>query len=214
MYYSPAPFGFKELSNSSIAYSEPFSFGSAAIGAMDYGFKLYRETKILAAISYQYNEIIYAGISISLNNISIERYGRDQSIYLDLGTLIVITRDIKWGACLHNLNRATFGTSAGQIPIRFNSGFSFDPLSNLTINIAFEKDLDYEASVQLGIDYNILEYISLRTGFSSEPDKFSAGVGIFYSLFNLDYAFFSHPVLGLTHQAGFLIRFKEIISSR
>ena len=45
LYYSPAPFGLNELANGYIAYTEPLGFGSAGIGAMTYGFDLYRESK-------------------------------------------------------------------------------------------------------------------------------------------------------------------------
>jgi hypothetical protein len=47
LYYSPSPFGLKELANGYIAYSEPLGFGSAGIGAMSYGFDLYRESRLL-----------------------------------------------------------------------------------------------------------------------------------------------------------------------
>src|SRR5664279_2159419 len=41
LYYSPAPFGLKELANGYIAYTEPLGFGSVGIGAMTYGCLLY-----------------------------------------------------------------------------------------------------------------------------------------------------------------------------
>lgn len=58
------------------------------------------------------------------------------------------------------------------------------------------------------INYDIVEYFSVRTGFSNEPSSFTAGIGINYTLFSLDYAVFTHPDLGLTHQAGIIISFK------
>jgi hypothetical protein len=54
IYYSPAPFGFSELANGYISYHEPFDFGSVGIGAMTYGFDLYRENKISVGFSYNY----------------------------------------------------------------------------------------------------------------------------------------------------------------
>src|SRR3970282_2926052 len=71
IYYSPAPFGFTELANGFIAYNEPFSFGSVAIGAMTYGFDLYRETKFIAGFSYNYDEKFFGGVAVNIHNVSI-----------------------------------------------------------------------------------------------------------------------------------------------
>jgi hypothetical protein len=207
IYYSPAPFGFYELSSSFAAYSEPLSFGSAAFGIMTYGYKLYRETKIVGGFSYQFNESFNAGISITYHMVKIQNYGTDQSLYADLGAIIKITNEINFGVSFYNLNKASFGESEGQIPVVFISGFSYEPISRLCINAALEKDLIFEPSICVGIDFKIIDHLSLRSGLSTMPDNYSAGVGIFYSIFNLDYAFITHPSLGLTHQAGLLIRF-------
>ena len=75
------------------------------------------------------------------------------------------------------------------------------------MNFAVEKDIKYKPSFQFGINYDIIEYLSLRIGFSNEPSKYSAGLGINYSMFSLDYAMFTHNDLGLTHQAGIIISF-------
>lgn len=91
--------------------------------------------------------------------------------------------------------------------MQINSGLSYDIAEELTINLALEKDIKYKASFQFGINYDIIENISLRSGFSNEPSKYSAGIGINYSMFSLDYAMFTHNDLGLTHQAGLIISF-------
>lgn len=207
VFYSPAPFGFKELANGFMAYHEPTSIGSFALGGMTYGFELYRETKILLGYSYNYQNKFFAGAAINFHNISIQNYGSDAAFYLNIGGLAYLTNSIRWGFSIHNLNRATVGNEDDQIPMVFNSGFSVDLINELALNIAAEKDIRYRPSVMVGVDYDIIEYLSLRLGFSNEPSKFSGGVGINYSLFSLDYAVFTHPDLGLTHQAGLILSF-------
>ncbi|MCZ7612634.1 MAG: hypothetical protein M5T52_03585 [Ignavibacteriaceae bacterium] len=82
IYYSPAPFGLTELSNGYIAYNEPFNFGSLSIGGMTYGFELYRESKVVLGYSYNYENILFAGISINYHNYSIQNYGNTGVFYL------------------------------------------------------------------------------------------------------------------------------------
>ena len=207
VYYSPSPFGLTELANGYIAYNEPFSFGSISIGGMSYGFNLYRENKILAGFSYNYLNKFFGGIVLTFHTVSIKNYGNTNAFYLNLGGLIYLSDEIRWGFTIHNLNRATFGNEEDQIPIIFSSGFSIDIINNLSFNAALEKDIVQNASLRFGIEYEIIKYISIRTGFQNEPSLYSAGLGINYSFFNLDYAVFNHPDLGLTHQAGIIISF-------
>ncbi len=209
VYYSPAPFGFTELANGYIAYNEPFSFGAIGAGAMTYGFDLYRETKLIAAFSYNYENNFFGGVAINLHNLSIQNYGNDFSFYLNAGGLAYLTNEIRIGFSVHNLNRASFGNEDDQIPMVLNSGFSYDVLTDLRVNGALEKDIRYPVSFLFGIDYDLLKYLSLRTGFSTEPSKYSAGIGINYSIFSFDYALFNHNDLGLTHQAGVVINFSD-----
>ena len=207
IYYSPAPFGLSELSNGYVAYAEPFTFGTVALGGMTYGFELYRESKITLGYSYNYENKFFAGLAVNYHTFSIQNYGSTSAFYLNLGGLAYITNQLRWGFAITNLNRASIGNEDDQIPIIFSTGFSYDLIKTLIINLAVEKDIRYKPSVQFGLDYNIIEYLALRVGFQNEPARYAAGIGINYSIISLDYAVFTHQDLGLTHQAGLIISF-------
>lgn len=209
IYYSPAPFGLTELANGYVAYNEPTNIGSFAVGGMSYGFELYHEAKITLGYSYNYQNIFFAGIAVNYQNVSIRNYGDDGAFFINAGGLAYITNSLRFGFVIQNLNKATFGKDNNQIPMVFNSGVSYDVLDEMSVNFSIEKDIEYKASLQFGINYDIIDNLSLRTGFSNEPSKYSAGIGINYSIFSLDYAIFTHNDLGLTHQAGVLISFEK-----
>jgi hypothetical protein len=207
IYYSPAPFGFKELANGFLAYQEPFKFGSIGIGAMTYGFDLYRESKVIIGFSHSFRNIFFAGISASYHNVSIKKYGSAGTFYIDLGGIWYLNDFIRWGFSVNNLNHASFAGSDDQIPVIMNTGISTDIMGDFTLNAALEKDIRYNASMKFGFEYSPIRYISVRSGFSNEPSRFTAGIGINYSFIKLDYAVFTHNDLGLTHQAGLIIDF-------
>jgi len=207
VYYSPAPFGLSELANGFVAYHEPTSIGSFAIGGMSYGFDLYRESKFSLGYSYNYLNKFFAGVTINYQTVSIQNYGNDGALFFNIGGLAYVSNILRLGFSIQNINRASFGDDDDQIPMIFNTGFSYDVVDELTLNFAVEKDIKYKASFQFGINYDIIEYLSLRTGFSNEPSKYSAGIGINYSMFSLDYAMYTHNDLGLTHQAGIIMSF-------
>jgi len=207
IYYSPAPFGLTELSNGYVAYNEPFNFGSISIGGMTYGFDLYRESKVVLGYAYNYENILFAGATVNYHTYSIQNYGSTSAFYFNVGGLVYILDELRWGFVVNNLNRASIADIDDQIPMVLSTGFSYDILQNFSLNFALEKDIRFNPSVQLGIEYDIIEYLSLRAGTSNDPSRFTAGVGINYSIFSLDYAFFTHQDLGLTHQAGIILSF-------
>lgn len=214
IYYSPAPFGLSELSNGYLAYIEPSSIGSFSFGAMTYGFELYRESGFLIGYSNKIFNKFFYGISFNLHSVNIKNYGSDFAIYLNLGSLVYLTKDLRFGLFIENLNRASFSEDEEQIPTVIHSGFSYDILKELSINICLEKDIRYKPSFQFGVDYDIIDNLSIRSGFSNNPSNYSAGIGINYSMFNLDYAVSSHNDLGLTHQFGLIINFGSFTSRK
>ena len=137
----------------------------------------------------------------------LEKYGSTGVFYFNFGGLAYITNDIRWGFAINNINRATLANEDDQIPMIFTTGFSYDVINTFTLNLALEKDIRYKPSLKIGINYDIIQYISLRAGIANEPSVFSAGIGINYSIFSLDYALVKHPDLGLTHQAGIILSF-------
>ncbi len=207
IFYSPSPFGLNELANGFAAYHQPTAFGSFALGLMTYGFDLYRENRISFAYSYNHKNIFFGGVVLNTHTLSIANYGNDVTLSFDIGALAYLSDDLKWGFVIKNFSRATFGDEKDQIPVILNSGFCYSLFQNLSLNFSIEKDLAYPESFNAGIEYDIIEYFSIRFGIASATSHYSAGVGINYSFLHLDYSLFTHPDLGFTHQAGVIIHF-------
>jgi len=205
IYYSPSPFGLKELANGYFAYTEPFKFGALSIGGMTYGFELFRENRIVLGFSYKYLKRFYFGLSLNYQTVTIQKYGSSNSLYFSLGALASISKYVRWGFSIQNLNRVSYHNTEDQIPVVIRTGFSYDLIKTLSVNLALEKDIKYDPNYHFGIDYKIAKYISIRTGFSNEPSRYSVGIGIHYSSFNLGYSIFTHQDLGITHQFGVII---------
>ncbi len=210
IFYSPAPFGLKELANGYIAYSEPFDFGSISLGGSTFGFDLFRESKFITSISYKYLDKFFISVAANYHTINIQNYGNASSVYFNLGSLIKITENINWGFSFQNINRASFSSEESQIPIIYRSGLSYVAVDNLfSISASIEKEIDFDSNFSFGLEYTLFEYLTLRTGYSTFPSRLTAGIGINYNYFSLDYAVYTHQELGLTHQAGIILRFEK-----
>lgn len=207
VFYSPSPFGLSELANAYAAYNEPFEFGSIAVGAMSYGYELYRESRITLGFSYRSIDNIYFGTAINYQSVSITNYGSTNTFIIDIGLLAYLTNKLSVGFSYKNITHASLGHSDDEIPVVFNSGISYEVINNCNINIAVEKDIRFPFSPRFGLEYQFINALTIRTGYSKEPDRYSIGVGINISIFKFNYAILSHQQLGMTHQAGLLISF-------
>ena len=208
-FYSPSPFGMNELKNAYAAFNQPMNFGALAIGGMIYGFELYKETKISLGTSYNYKNSFYIGATLNYKNISIQNYGSKNAIIFDIGLLAIITDELHFGFSYRNITRTSLNSGTDDLPVEICSGLSYKIVDKCNLSFAVEKDIRYKASPRFGIDYRIIEYLSLRTGFSKYPNLYSFGIGIHYSVFNFNYALFTHQELGLTHQIGVIITFRK-----
>ena len=218
VFYSPAPFGLKELANGSVNYVEPTKFGVFGLSAKTYGFELYKEITVTATYSNNYKKKIFYGANINYYNLKIQNYGSASTFGVDIGGLAYLTEFLRWGFAAFNLNRPKIGTQDDKLPQVYRTGISIQPRKELNFVLDVEKDTRYTASVKAGIEYSLYDMIDLRAGIGTEPTKFSGGVGLYYSIFEIDYGFYNHQDLGLTHQGTITINFggaknREIIKN-
>lgn len=208
IYYSPSPFGLKELANGYAAYVEPSSIGNLSIGFSTYGFELYKEQKIYAGFAKNFDKKYFLGISFIYQTLKIQNYGSDGTFNFIVGGSVNIIPNLYIGFSAENLLQATYGNSPDQIPVLYNIGAAYN-FKNASIFTSLQKEIGFPVSPKFGIECLPIEFLALRIGTQSNPETFSGGIGIFYSIFNFDYAVNSHPDLGLTHQVGVIIKFEN-----
>ncbi len=206
-FYSPSPFGMSEFATGAISYVESFSFGNLGVSAQTYGFELYRENSFSLSYAKNFLPNFYAGIRIKYNTLSIQNYGNDANVGVDLGFLAHLSDVVKIGFAAVNLNRPTWGEAKDKLPQIFRGGFSYLPLKNILLGFEIEKDLRYPFNLKFGLEYNLLEMFAIRFGYNNSPSKFAGGFGVSYSIFQINYAVSSHLDLGLTHLFGIDFKF-------
>ncbi|MDQ7816838.1 MAG: hypothetical protein RDU14_07395 [Melioribacteraceae bacterium] len=206
-FYSPTLYGLTEVRTGSGSYVEPTRFGSFSCGFILYGFELYKETKIAFGYSYKIADKFSLGFTSIYKNISIRNYGSKGFFSINLGGIADLTKKLKLGFVLENLTRTSVGNESNQFPVVFSSGIGYKAFEALTCFLTIIKELNYNPSFRIGAEYSLLKFIQIRFGTSNEPNLFSGGIGILYEFIQADYAFTSHPDLGLSYQFGIVIRF-------
>jgi len=208
-FYSPAPFGIKELSNGSVSIANTFSSFSGGFSIYTYGFELYRENSFALGIAKKFFNELRIGIRTKLNTLVIKNYGNDYYLGFDLGFLTSLSENLNLGFAIVNLNRPTYGVNKEKVPQIFMGGFAYKPLQNFLLALELEKDFKYPFNFKFGSEYNLLNLLMLRFGYNTEPVKYFSGIGINYKNFSFNYAFHSHNVLGYTHSFGIDLKLSE-----
>lgn len=204
IYYSPSPFGIKEMANAYLAFNQTTDLGSFAVGLLNYGFNLYKENKFFIGYGNNYNGKFYYGFSAYYESIAIKNYGNVNFFNISIGGSYSLSKELFLGFAINDILRnKEYSPNSASV----RSGISYMVLKNSMVHFSIFKQLNFPVSVCSGIEYDIIKYFSLRFGVQNNPDKYSAGAGINYSIFKVDYAVNQHKDLGLTHQLGILINF-------
>ncbi|MBM4161726.1 MAG: hypothetical protein FJ217_11600 [Ignavibacteria bacterium] len=200
VFFVPRQFELAELKTTSVAAAVPLGPATLGVSVEQFGFELYKETNATIAAGRNFGWGLSAGIAINLHRISIDRYGSTGRLTVDFGLLARAQDDLTFGFALKNATAATIGQTRERLPQTFLLGMRYAPWSDFLVTLEAEKDNRYPFILKGGIEQRFFEILSLRIGASSNPDKFSAGIGARYSIIEFAYAGYSHQQLGWTHQ--------------
>lgn len=221
------PYNMSFFKNFFFSAAMPISekYGSVAVSFENFGVEYEGEwmsSEYTAKISHGFNLLKDIHSSLSLGyNLNYYHWSLGESVDgLQLGSAGTLGVDVGLQASLYhrtyagvyvfNLNAPTFGADLQrELPQRIVAGLAYRPVSGLITTLAIEKTIGFDMQVEGGVDYELLEYLSIRLGASTQPNRISAGFGLRYAGFHIDYAFRNHPVLAETHQFGISYIFED-----
>jgi hypothetical protein len=82
-------------------------------------------------------------------------------------------------------------------------------VKEISFSAALKKEIGFNPSLRIGVEYSIIDFLVLRLGVSNEPETYSGGIGVITDFIRADYSLTSHTYLGLTHQFGLIIHFSK-----
>lgn len=180
------------------------SVGSFKAGAGFYrsGDDLFSEQRFNLAVSHQLDRVSL-GVSVDYLQYDISTVGTKGVMVMEFGGLAEITDQIHFAAHIFNLNQAELVSEGNEkIPTVMKAGLSFRPTTDLILSVETEKDLDFDEVFKVGVEYQVVENVFLRTGLNTEPFNGAFGVGFYPSSFQFDYAFTNDTNLGAIHEVS------------
>jgi hypothetical protein len=200
LFLSPRQFGLKELRTISAAGAVPFGGGSAGFLVGQFGFDLYRETEFAVGVGGMIDDGVAIGGGVNILRLSLGGYGSTTIPSYDLGALVEIVNGLRIGFEWKNVTVSKIAETGESLPQVLVTGLCYELGVDSRMTMELEKDIRFPFSLKMGVEHSLLQVLMLRFGMSSNPDKFSCGLGLRAAGFELSYAGYSHPQLGWTHQ--------------
>lgn len=192
-------FGINELNTLAAGLVRPLKPGTLGVSFFRFGGDLLSEQKASVGFSNKIG-LISLGANLSYVQYHIETLGKTSAFVIEFGGLAELTRELRLGAYVFNINQANLGNAAEQpLPVTMKVGLSYLPTDELTINAEVFQQVDAEERVRIGINYQLIEKVAIRTGIETNPVRGSFGVGFQPGRFLIDYAYGNQQVLGDIH---------------
>ncbi len=181
----------------SAGFALPTTSGSFGFAVQYFGFDGYNEQKIGLAFARKLTQKLSIGAQMDYLNLRIPEYGNSGKVTFELGIQAQISQKLMIGT--HIFSPITIDWNETEVvPTIFAIGGRYQPSKKLTLSAEVEKDFEYPLNVKFGLDYQIIEPLSFRVGFSTFPVQNSFGIGLHLKNMTIDLASVFHPILGVS----------------
>ena len=201
----------------------PGRFGSLAVNFEFFGVKyqgntLSQENTFTLSHGFYLLNDIHSYLSVGYNlkyyywnlgrSVEDRNLGSAGAFGFDLGLQASLYQRVFAGVFAYNLNAPTLGNNVKHdLPQRLVIGAGYRPITEVITTISIDKTVGFDTQAAVGVEFWPVRWLALRAGASSTPNRVSAGIGLKFKGFKLDYSFRNHPVLPETHKVGIIYRF-------
>lgn len=198
-----------ELSNQSLKFILPIKNYEAGLSIQRYGITEFNQLTAGASLAKNFGDRFSIGLRTNYHQLKIQNYGSAIGFSIDAGAMYHLDNQTTIGVNVNNPSKQTYQKSNASIsiPSIVNFGIAYQASSKILIATNVSKEFNKKYDVGLGLDYRLLEVLSLRGGITMKPFKQYGGVGIEHKKFNLDVAIESDPYLGYSSQIGIAYAF-------
>jgi hypothetical protein len=202
-------FGVRALSSLALGIIYPIKSGTTSLILQQFGDRYYHEQQIGLGYSHQ---IRYIRLGTRINYLRRQAAGQDSgnSFVAELGGTVTLSPKIAFGAYLYNLHQARDPNAENRfLSTMLKTGFSYKPISKLSLYTALSKQLDRKEQFHFGLEYLVHKSISARLGLSTQPFTSAFGFGINYRRLELNYNFSYLERPGNSHLISIIFNLKK-----
>lgn len=189
-----------ETSYKAGAFVLPVKTGALGINVGSFGYELYSETKAGLSYGQRFGDKFSIGVQLNYINAKLTQdYGSKASVTGAVGAIARLSNELTLGVHVYNPTRSKLATYSNErIPTIMKLGLDYRFSKKVMLAVSSEKDVDFDARVNVGVSYHITEMVYLRGGISTNPTQYAFGVGMQLKYFKVDLSSSFHQTLGIT----------------
>ncbi len=192
-----------EMQNVGFAAALPTKSGTFAVSATNFGDKRYSEQRAGLAYARKLGKNLALGAQFDYIGTRIAEYESTASLTFEVGMQARVLKKIRLGAHIFSPMRVKLN-AIDYIPTILSLGVGYEANKKLLLTGGFEQDLRNQPVGRVGVDYKIVEALSIRAGVSTNPAQSSFGIGLNIKPVQIDIAAQYHPILGFTPSISLL----------
>ncbi|MBT8231492.1 MAG: hypothetical protein HKN51_14255 [Saprospiraceae bacterium] len=175
-------FELEELTSAILGVHLPVEFGHIGLVVSSYGFSEYKEQKLSLAYARKLSKYLSVSANFDYNSFRINSFGNKSVLSFGIGFFGKLSDNLNYGIYLFNPEKIEIA-EATEIPGFINVSLSYKFNEDLTLYSEIEKVIDEEINFKLGVAYQMIDKLSIYTGFNSLPGAFSFGLS--YKMLNI-----------------------------
>ncbi len=188
-----------------MAFAMPLKIGVVGAGAYRFGDDLYNEQILSAGFGSKFGLAALGG-QVNYIQYRTEGFGSKGAWSVNLGGIAELTPRISVGAYIVNINQPSV-SEGEKLPTKLVAGVGFKPTDKVFFAMEIEKDLDYDPTWKMGLEYKFHDKFCARTGYNINPNTAFFGLGFQTKKFTIDYALQHSTFYSLSHQASVAYQF-------
>jgi len=218
--YYENQFIIKEMGLAAGGFILPTKTGNFGLNLTWFGYNNYNEKKVGLGYGRKFGKSFSAGIQLDyLSTYIAEDYGRKDLLTFELGFMVSIGENIIFGGHLFNPVPVYLQKEFNdRVPTVFTIGASYKISEELFITLETEKNSEFKPLIRGGIEYQIIDRVAVRIGYSTLPSqtgstKFSIaslytfGFSLNFDKLNIDFSSSYHNVLGWSPSITAIFKF-------
>ena len=198
-------FAIKELGTRSVGLTIPTGKTSIGVVYSSFGYTDYKREMTGLACGLKLSNKISAGVQVDyFSEKTSGEYDNNQSVTFESGFLFRPVDNIRIG--VHVFNPLPNSLRKYYLPTSIRVGAGTDLNKSLFAGIEAEMSSGNNLIIRTGFEYEAVQKIWLRGGFSTENNSFGFGLGYLSKIAKLDLGFTTHERLGVTSSLSLVFK--------
>ena len=197
--YSERRFGLSELTFYQGALAVPVAYGAFGFSGRYFGNTLYNEASAGLAYGRQLGKKVDIGAQFNYQSVAVARYGRAAAVYVELGALWHLGKQVHVGVHSSNPTLASLNMDKEEpLPTIHTLGIGYDVSDQVFLAGEVQKSHAESLAVNAAVQYRFHQRLWSRVGFRSATSAYYISVGAGLKYMKVDVVASVHPQLGIT----------------